>query len=141
MKTLTQWLPNNPSGWQYKNVETGLKHNWLRWPDGQPPPPFGCRWCGTEPSHHGRRYLSGRGVHGWEQPTEAQILARMRARRNARKAVCRCVLPEKQYPLAPVVDPWKCEADCCVMHDRLLGMWLTPLSSAQVSDLLAGGAA
>jgi hypothetical protein len=46
--------------------------------------PFGCRWCGTQRSDHGRRYLSGRGMHGWEQPTQAQIKARMLARRAAR---------------------------------------------------------
>lgn len=141
MKTLARWLSRDPSGWRNQNVETGFKYNYIRWPDQRPPTPFGCRWCGDEHRHHGRQYLPGRGVHGWEQPTEAQVLARMRARRNARKNVCRCVLPEYQYPLAPVVDPWKCEADDCVMHDWLLGMWMTPMSFSQACDVFGGGAA
>jgi hypothetical protein len=141
VKTLEQWLPSCTSTWRYQNVETGMRYDYLRWPDGQPPTPFGCRWCGDEQGHHGRQYLRGRKFHVWEQPTEVQILARMRARRNAWKAVCRCVLPELQYPLAPVVDPWQCEADNCVMHDRLLGSWLTPLSFTQADALFAGGAA
>lgn len=57
---------------------------YVRWPDANPPTPYGCRWCGTQRSHHGRQYLIGRGMHSWEQPTEAQIKARMLARRAAR---------------------------------------------------------
>ncbi|MEU8740537.1 hypothetical protein AB0K62_13530 [Streptomyces halstedii] len=48
------------------------------------PPPFGCRWCGEQAGHHGRSYVRSQGMHAWEQPTTAQILARMRARRAAR---------------------------------------------------------
>lgn len=57
-------------------------------------------------------YLRGRGMHAWEQPTQAQIKARMLARRNARKAVCRC--PQDDWrPFAPVFDPYACEASDC----------------------------
>jgi hypothetical protein len=45
------------------------------------PSPFGCRWCGY-PDPHGRQYLPGRGMHSWERPTNEQIKARMRARRE-----------------------------------------------------------
>ena len=45
--------------------------------------PFGCRWCGI-PRPHGQQYLTGVGLHGWERPTDAQILARMTARRAVR---------------------------------------------------------
>ncbi|WP_062214725.1 hypothetical protein [Streptomyces sp. NBRC 109706] len=54
-----------------------------RYPDSQPPTPFGCRWCGTEQRGHGSRWVASAGMHQWEQPTRAQILARMRARRAA----------------------------------------------------------
>lgn len=93
---------------------TGMWHGHIRWPDGSPPPPFGCRWCGAERQEHGRRTMRRRPSHFWEQPTQAQIKARMQARRNARKAVCRC--PEDDdypRPFAPVFDPYACEASDC----------------------------
>ncbi|MFE5958902.1 hypothetical protein [Streptomyces rubiginosohelvolus] len=46
------------------------------------PNPDGCRWCGVQAGNHGRRYVSSHGMHAWEQPTNAQRLARMRARRT-----------------------------------------------------------
>ncbi|MFF8840535.1 hypothetical protein [Streptomyces sp. NPDC015130] len=69
-----------------RDPATGLSRNPIRYPDGQPPTPYGCRWCGTEQGGHGRRWKPGAGLHVWEQPTDAQILARMRARRTARLA-------------------------------------------------------
>ncbi|WP_439947261.1 hypothetical protein [Streptomyces sp. BBFR109] len=126
-------------GYGRRDAATGMLHSHIRWPHGTTPPPFGCRWCGQEQRVHGRTYLPRRGHHTWEQPTEAQIKARMLARRAARKAVCRCVEPWQQYPLAPVVDPWKCEADDCRMHDYLLGLWMTPLSSDEAMRLSGGG--
>ena len=62
---------------------------------------------------HGRRFLPRRGYHAWEQPTQAQIKARMLARRNARKAVCRCPLDDEWRPFAPVFDPYACKASEC----------------------------
>ncbi|MFJ8677359.1 hypothetical protein [Streptomyces sp. NPDC093589] len=61
---------------------TSLRRSPIRYPDGAPPPPYGCRWCGRERSHHGMSCL--RGLSGWTRPTDAQILARMKARRAAR---------------------------------------------------------
>ncbi|MFJ7998970.1 hypothetical protein ACIQ7D_17740 [Streptomyces sp. NPDC096310] len=49
------------------------------------PSPFGCRWCGIARRSHGRQWIASQGWHAWEQPTNAQILARMRARRAAPK--------------------------------------------------------
>lgn len=46
--------------------------------------PYGCRHCGTPRSEHGRRYLAEVGMHAWEQPTDRQILARMKMRRAFR---------------------------------------------------------
>jgi hypothetical protein len=122
-------------GYGRRDAATGMLHGHIRWPDGTPPTPYGCRWCGAEHGHHGRQWLPGRGIHPWEQPTERQILARMRARRNAYKAVCRCVEPWQQMPLAPRVNPWRCEADDCCMHDHLLGLWMTPLSGDEAMRL------
>lgn len=72
-----------------RDPTTGLRRSAVRFPDGRPPTPFGCRWCGDEAHHHGRQYLPGRGGHGWERPTNAQILARMKARRALRMGAAR----------------------------------------------------
>jgi hypothetical protein len=78
--TTTRWVP---SRLPYLNA-SGLAHGHVRWSDDRPPTPFGCRWCGIQRSHHGRQYLNGRGMHSWVRPTDAQIKARMLARRAAR---------------------------------------------------------
>lgn len=49
-----------------------------------PPTPYSCRWCGIAQQRHGRRWVQSQGVHGWEKPTSAQMLARMKARRTDR---------------------------------------------------------
>ncbi|MGX1221944.1 hypothetical protein [Streptomyces ambofaciens] len=46
--------------------------------------PFGCAHCGVTQRSHGRRYLTGAGMHGWERPSEEQVKDRMLARRAAR---------------------------------------------------------
>jgi hypothetical protein len=127
-----QWLAMLP----HRDEVTGIGYGNVRWPEGRPPTPFGCRWCGINQRSHpfGPTWMRGRGMHQWEQPTQAQIKARMLARRNARKSVCRCPDPMEYgapQPFAPVVDPWKCEAEDCRMHDHLIGAWLTPLSFGQ----------
>ncbi|SEO82793.1 hypothetical protein [Actinacidiphila rubida] len=132
LMSMEKWLSLDPEGWRFQHVASGMRHDLIRFADGQPPTPFGCRWCGTPQHHHGRQYLRGRGMHGWEQPTNAQILARMQARRNTFKATCRCNHPWLH------VDPWQCEADDCVMYERLLGLWLTPLSGREVDSLMGG---
>lgn len=48
------------------------------------PTPNGCRWCGIPKGSHGWQWLPGQGMHQWEQPTQEQIKARMKARRAAR---------------------------------------------------------
>lgn len=70
-----------------RDPATGLRHGGIRWPHGTLPTPFGCRWCGTEQFHHGRVWISARpDGHFWVRPTNAQIKARMLARRNARSS-------------------------------------------------------
>ncbi|MFF4900523.1 hypothetical protein [Streptomyces sp. NPDC001068] len=61
----------------------GLDHGPVRHPDGTPPHPYGCRWCGIEPAEHRQRRTAAAGLHAWARPTNVQILARMRARRAA----------------------------------------------------------
>lgn len=112
-------------GYGRRDPNTGMLHGYVRWPDGKPPTPYGCRWCGTEKGGHGRRWLPGRGIHVWERPTDRQILDRMRARRRARG--CRCHLP--------FVDPYQCDADDCSMHNFLLGLWMTPVSATEATDI------
>jgi hypothetical protein len=72
-----------------RDPATGLRRNPIRHPDGQPPTPFGCRWCGTEQGGHGSRWVASRGMHRWERPTSVQMLARMKTRRAL--AVARAV--------------------------------------------------
>ena len=100
-------------GYGRRDAATGMLHGHIRWPNGSAPTPFGCRWCGIEQGGHGRRWMPGKGMHGWERPTERQILARMTARRNARKDVCRCPQGDDYRPFAPVFDPYMCEASDC----------------------------
>ncbi|MEV7034608.1 hypothetical protein AB0N99_30805 [Streptomyces sp. NPDC093272] len=47
-------------------------------------PPFGCTYCGDEQHHHGEQWTAIIGMHTWMQPTQAEILERMLARRDAR---------------------------------------------------------
>lgn len=46
------------------------------------PTPSGCRHCGIEAHTHFQRWTPEAGWHGWTAPTNAQVLARMRARRH-----------------------------------------------------------
>ena len=53
-------------------VPTRIRHH-------EPPPPYGCRWCGEADSSHGRSYVRSKGLHSWELPTVAQVEARLPA--------------------------------------------------------------
>ncbi|MGX1513964.1 hypothetical protein [Streptomyces collinus] len=60
---------------------TGMRHGAVRHPDGYTPNLDGCRWCGAPSLGHLRRlWAASRGMHDWEQPTEAQVAARRAAR-------------------------------------------------------------
>lgn len=69
-----------------RDLVTGLRRGTIRYPDGKPPAPYGCRWCGVQQSGHGTRWSAAARLHRWAPPTSAQILARMKARQTARKA-------------------------------------------------------
>lgn len=47
--------------------------------------PNACRYCASPQRMHCQRYVLGVGWHGWAAPTDALRLARMLARRNARR--------------------------------------------------------
>ncbi|MFJ9420776.1 hypothetical protein [Streptomyces sp. NPDC101249] len=100
-------------GYGRRDAKTGMLHGHIRWPNGVTPAPGGCRWCGRAEYGHMQSWLPGRGFHRWTQPTQAQIKARMLARRTARTSVCRCPLDDEPRPFAPVFDPYRCEADDC----------------------------
>ncbi|MFJ3182346.1 hypothetical protein ACIPJN_28705 [Streptomyces sp. NPDC086796] len=71
-------------GYGRRDEATGMLHGHIRYPDGHPPVPSGCRWCGRVSRVHGGWWMPGKGFHRWERPTQAQIKARMLARRSAR---------------------------------------------------------
>lgn len=48
--------------------------------------PNACRHCGVAEREHYQRWTAEAQWHGWTAPTDAQRLARMRARREARHA-------------------------------------------------------
>ncbi len=54
----------------------------VRWHANRPPMPLGCRWCGHPPYAHEAASLPHRAHHHWEQPTTAQVHARMSVRRR-----------------------------------------------------------
>lgn len=75
--------------WVIRHVDpvTGLRRGYIRWPDGSPPDPYGCRWCGYPKAIHQAIYtiyVSSVGDHQWVTPTNEQIYARMVARRDHR---------------------------------------------------------
>lgn len=72
-----------------RDPATGLRRGPVRYPDGHPPVPSGCRWCGIEHRRHAGRWSAAVGWHAWNAPTSAQVLARMRARRAARQGARR----------------------------------------------------
>ena len=43
--------------------------------------PSACTWCGIAERGHARQYADAAGWHQWAQPSQEQILARMKARR------------------------------------------------------------
>lgn len=74
--------------------------------------PFGCAHCGEAKRVHGRRYISGVGVHGWERPSDEQVRERMLARRAARMPM----------PSVPELDK---------AHDDLMGANLSLFEEEQ----------
>ncbi|MFF5212338.1 hypothetical protein [Streptosporangium sp. NPDC000396] len=63
--------------------------------------PFGCRWCGHPPYAHEAASLPHRAHHDWEQPTPAQVHARMAVRRR----LGLCDRPPVPTPVRPLLPP------------------------------------
>jgi len=59
------------------------------------PDPGACRWCGIPRRGHFQQYVEAVGWHKHTEPTDAQRLERMKARRAARLAPRR----KSQFPL------------------------------------------
>lgn len=58
---------------------TYVRHTYVRHVDT--PASDGCRWCGTSLKSHGGsgyRWMKSKSWHLWQQPTTAQVMARMR---------------------------------------------------------------
>lgn len=83
-------------GYGRRDPETGMLRGLIHFPDGSPPDPSACRWCGQPQGTHGQWWRPGKGYHQYETPTQAQMKARMVARRNARLNA-----PPTQYHALP----------------------------------------
>ncbi|MEV6979746.1 hypothetical protein AB0M95_00520 [Sphaerisporangium sp. NPDC051017] len=69
--------------------------------------PLGCRWCGHPPYAHDAASLPHRRHHEWEQPTAAQMRARLDARR--RLGLCDSLpsaAPVRPRMVPPSADPY-----------------------------------
>ncbi|WP_181871270.1 hypothetical protein [Sphaerisporangium album] len=76
----------------------GIRAVRVRWSADAPPLPLGCRWCGHAPYAHDSASLPHRRHHEWEQPTAAQ----MRARLSARRRLGLCATPYAAAPSRPL---------------------------------------
>ena len=102
------------------------------------PEPSGCRHCGVGQRTHFSRHTDGVGRHHYEAPTQAQILARMTARRTPQqvldalrpapdKVITNCDglrVWLKQMPPEPPALPNGYLTDCCP-EDEPCGRHLT----------------
>ncbi|RCG31363.1 hypothetical protein DQ384_11685 [Sphaerisporangium album] len=78
----------------------------IRWGADAPPLPLGCRWCGHPPYAHDASSLPHRRHHQWEQPTPAQMRARLDARRRlGLGASLPAAAPVRPLKLQPPVAP------------------------------------
>ncbi|MCF3960324.1 hypothetical protein [Streptomyces fuscigenes] len=90
----------------FRDPRTGLARGPIRYPDGRPPEPSGCRWCGRPQDTHGLALMRS-GVHAWTAPTFAQILARMRARARVRAEAYRQELATLGVHLDPAAPLYR----------------------------------
>ncbi|RCG29865.1 hypothetical protein DQ384_16965 [Sphaerisporangium album] len=78
----------------------------IRWGAEAPPLPLGCRWCGHPPYAHDASSLPHRRHHQWEQPTPAQMRARLDARRRLGLGVSLpAAAPVRPLKLQPPMAP------------------------------------
>jgi hypothetical protein len=64
-----------------RDPATGMRYNPTHWTEtGETPNPNGCRWCGHDRRLHCQMWRASARWHKWTEPTNAQRLARMRAR-------------------------------------------------------------
>ncbi|MFE1515831.1 hypothetical protein ACFW9I_03180 [[Kitasatospora] papulosa] len=70
------------------------------------PSPNACQHCNID-LPHGWQYTPDAGLHQWEQPTQTQIKARMRARRFARNSA----LPTQYHAATAEFTEWNYACD------------------------------
>lgn len=108
---------------------TGRRRSTIRFPDGSPPRPSGCRWCGSAEDTHGVRWSDAAGFHAWAAPTAAQTEARILAH------IAHAIPQDDDAPVGPPtlleaaarafrVANWHIAAGCatCTPASRLLEM-------------------
>lgn len=87
---------------------TGLRYSPTYWTKtGEIPSPDGCRWCGHRQRGHLQMWRASVHWHAWAQPTGAQRLARMKARRSRAEGSShpRTPAPEQCYVTLEVKMP------------------------------------
>ncbi|WP_406501544.1 hypothetical protein OHA04_27395 [Streptomyces sp. NBC_01590] len=82
-----------------RDETTGRWRSPIRHPDGAPPRPAGCRWCGIPEDIHDVEWSEAATLHRWASPTAAQVQARIRA--HATYGIPRHAAP----PAAPKETP------------------------------------
>ena len=112
--------------------------------------PNGCHHCGINQRDHMQRWTKPAGWHQWTPPTDAQILARMRARRTARLTA-----PKPKYhattgwdpaPDGESADPYcaDCATPACFRWSRIQARlnhhrWGAPYRTKHSLNATAGG--
>ncbi|MGW1468493.1 hypothetical protein ACWCPT_29625 [Streptomyces sp. NPDC002308] len=63
-----------------------------------------CRWCGHVEEGHCGGYRTGRGLHAWEHPTDAQLRARK---------IAAGLDPDVETPIPDAPQPFSQSGCCC----------------------------
>jgi hypothetical protein len=92
--------------------------------------PSACTWCGIARRGHGRQFADAAGWHEWERPSDAQVLARMKARRLALTVARVGALP---VPVGPEAQPELALPWAHEMPDGDLSGFLDDLVSAALN--------
>jgi hypothetical protein len=89
--------------------------------------PSACTWCGIAQRPHGRQFADAAGWHAWAQPSQEQMLARMKARRLALTVAREGALPVPVGPEPRTLD---------VVEDELTGVSLSLYEEELTSERL-----
>lgn len=98
--------------------------------------PSACTWCGIARRGHGKQFADAVGWHAWAAPSDAQILARMRARRLD-QAVAR--MGASLAPVGPEprdVEDELTGARLSLRDEGPIGYWLTEKAERLLAEPL-----